>query len=99
GDAIPGPNEIIPGGVYDNLPLSQKGREQAGRLAKRLQQTHFDAIYSSPLRRCQETAAPVIEQLHLPLTLVEEVREIYLGNIAPVLQPTEGDNLAALSRA
>ena len=99
GDAIPGPDEIIPSGIYDNLPLSQKGREQARLLAERLQQIHFDAAYSSPLRRCQETAAPVIEQLHLPLTLVEDVKEIYLGNIAPVSASITNDNLVALSKA
>ena len=29
GDAIPGADEIIPGGIYDDLPLSRIGREQA----------------------------------------------------------------------
>jgi probable phosphoglycerate mutase len=99
GDAIPGPDEIIPGGIYDNLPLSQKGREQARLLAERLQRIRFDAAYSSPLRRCQETATPTIDRLRLPLTLIEDVKEIYLGNIAPVLPPGESDNLAALSKA
>jgi 2,3-bisphosphoglycerate-dependent phosphoglycerate mutase len=97
GDAIPGPDEIIPSGVYDNLPLSRKGREQARLLAERLQQLHFDAAYSSPLRRCQETAAPLVEQLNLPLMLVEDIKEIYLGNIAPA--PVEPGDLAALTRA
>jgi probable phosphoglycerate mutase len=97
GDAIPGPDEIIPSGVYDNLPLSRKGREQARLLAERLLQLHFDAAYSSPLRRCQETAAPLVEQLNLPLTLVEDIKEIYLGNIAPA--PVVPGDLAALTRA
>jgi broad specificity phosphatase PhoE len=97
GDAIPGPDEIIPSGVYDNLPLSGKGREQARLLAERLQQFRFDAAYSSPLRRCQETAAPIIERLNLPLTLVEGLKEIYLGNIAPA--PVESGNLAELTKA
>lgn len=99
GDALPGPDEIIPGGIYDNLPLSQKGREQAQLLAERLQSLQFDAAYSSPLRRCQETATPTIERLHLPLTLIEDVKEIYLGHITPTLSQEESDNLAALSRA
>jgi|SRR6266567_8114644 len=97
GDAIPEPDEIIPSGVYDNLPLSRKGREQARLLAERLQPIHFDAVYSSPLRRRQETAAPIIEQLSLPLILVEDIKEIYLGNIAPT--PVEPENLVALTRA
>jgi len=59
GDAIPGADEIIPGGIYDDLPLSRIGREQAIALAERLSDTHFDAMYSSPLRRCLETSAPL----------------------------------------
>ena len=99
GDALPGPDEIIPSGVYDNLPLSQKGREQARLLAARLQQVNFDAAYSSPLRRCQETAAPTIEQRHLALTLVEDVKEIYLADVVPVLPSGESGDLVALSKA
>ena len=30
GDAIPEADEIIPSGVYDNLPLSKIGRQQEG---------------------------------------------------------------------
>ena len=36
GDAIPDPDEIIPSGIYDDLPLSKAGREQAQKLAVRL---------------------------------------------------------------
>jgi probable phosphoglycerate mutase len=99
GDAIPGPDEIIPSGIYDDLPLSQKGREQARAVAERLKVMHFDAAYSSPLRRCQETAAPLIELLKLPLTIVEGIKEIMLGNIVPMPVVKEGDNLDALTKA
>ena len=34
GDAIPDEDEIIPSGLYDNLPLSRVGREQAQALAQ-----------------------------------------------------------------
>lgn len=36
GDAIPDEDEIIPSGIYDDLPLSHIGREQAQALAVRL---------------------------------------------------------------
>ncbi len=39
--------------------LSERGRRQAGCLASHLQGTHFDAIYSSPLKRALDT----VEQL------------------------------------
>ena len=62
-DAIPGADEIIPGGIYDDLPLSRIGREQAQALAERLSKLQFDAMYSSPLKRCLQTAAPLAERL------------------------------------
>ncbi len=99
GDAIPGPDEIIPSGIYDDLPLSQKGRIQAVTVAERLKVLHFDAAYSSPLRRCQETAAPLIEQLKLPLTIVEGIKEVTLGDIVPMPAVKEGDNLEQLTKA
>lgn len=97
GDAIPEANEIIPSGVYDDLPLSRVGREQAQALAERLKSLSFNAAYSSPLRRCQETAAPLLEYLRLPLTIVPDIKEIHLGNPFPI--PTNGDDLEALTRA
>src|ERR1700739_4955431 len=97
GDAIPDADEIIPSGVYDDLPLSRVGREQAQALAERLKLLSFNAAYSSPLRRCQETAAPILEYLHLPLTIVPDIKEIRLGNPFPI--PTNGHDLEALTRA
>ena len=97
GDAIPGPDEIIPGGVYDNLPLSSIGREQAQSLAERLGGMHFDAIYSSPLKRCQQTAAPLAERLGLTPVLVPNIQEIRIGEIRPL--PTDLNDLQALTKA
>ncbi len=99
GDALPDADEIIPSGVYDNLPLSKTGRDQANALAKRLKDTHFDAAYSSPLLRCRQTAAPLIEYLKLPLTIVEDIKEIRLGNVSPLPTVKEGDDLTTLSKA
>ncbi len=97
GDAIPDEDEIIPSGVYDDLPLSRSGREQAQALAARLRDTHFDAIYSSPLLRCQQTAAPLAEQLHLAPILVPAIQEIRLGEVRPL--PSGPADLAALTQA
>ena len=97
GDAIPGPEEIIPSGVYDDLPLSQIGREQAEMLAERLSKVSFDAIYSSPLRRCLETAGPLAERLRLTPVVVEDLKEIRLGEVRPL--PKDGKDLTALYEA
>jgi broad specificity phosphatase PhoE len=96
-DAIPGPEEIIPSGVYDDLPLSQIGREQAEALAERLSKVSFDAIYSSPLRRCLETAGPLAERLHLTPVVVEDLKEIRLGEVRPI--PKDGKDLKAIYEA
>ncbi len=96
-DAIPGEDEIIPSGIYDDLPLSRVGREQAQALAERLSSSSFDAMYSSPLRRCLETAAPLAELLGIKPVIIEGLKEIRLGNIRPL--PNDGHDLAALTKA
>jgi len=97
GDAIPDKDEIIPSGIYDDLPLSKLGREQAEDLAERLSKLRFDAIYSSPLRRCRQTAAPLAQRLGMTSIIVEGIKEIRLGNIRPL--PEDDKDLAALSQA
>src|SRR5947209_8893425 len=97
GDAIPEEDEIIPSGVYDNLPLSRLGREQAQALAERLGAIHFDAIYSSPLERCQETAAPLAKRLELTPIIVVDLQEVKIGEIHPL--PPDEQDLAALTKA
>jgi len=96
-DAIPQADEIIPSGIYDDLPLSRVGREQAQALAERLSSLNFDAIYSSPLRRCLETAEPLAERLGIQPIIVEDLKEIKLGTIRPL--PSDGNDLEALYKA
>ncbi len=96
-DAIPDADEIIPSGVYDDLPLSRTGRRQAEALTERLSALPFDAIYSSPLLRCRQTAAPLAERLGLTPIIIDGLREIRLGNIRAL--PDGKDNLALLTQA
>jgi broad specificity phosphatase PhoE len=96
-DAIPEEDEIIPNGFYDDLPLSRTGRKQAQALAERLSGLSFDAIYSSPLRRCLETAAPLAERLGMTPIIMEGLKEIKLGNIRPL--PDDSHDLAVLTKA
>ncbi|MBO0782936.1 MAG: histidine phosphatase family protein [Ktedonobacteraceae bacterium] len=95
--AIPDADEIIPNGVYNNLPLSKKGRAQALALAERLKDLHFDAVYSSPLRRCQETAAPLLAQLNLTPIIVEDLKEVRLRVTQTIPVIHEGDDLQQLT--
>jgi len=56
--------EWEPGGVAVDQPgLSALGRRQAECVARALAKESFDEIFASPLRRAQETAAPVLEAL------------------------------------
>ena len=96
-DAIPDEDEIIPSGIYDDLPLSRTGRNQAQALAERLSGLSFNAMYSSPLRRCLETAVPLAERLGITPIIAEGLKEIKLGNIRPL--PNDGQDLAALTKA
>lgn len=58
--------------THDDPPLSPTGREQARRLGARLRALGVDAVYSSPLRRAQETAAAI----GLPVTVDERLIEV-----------------------
>lgn len=99
GDAIPGPDEIIPSGVYDDLPLSKEGREQARKLAERLKSTHFGAAYSSPLRRCLETGEPLLKYLDLQPTIIDGLKEIHMGDLVDIPKLQEEDDRNVLFEA
>jgi 2,3-bisphosphoglycerate-dependent phosphoglycerate mutase len=46
-----------------NPPLTDRGRQQADRLAEALRDEHFDEILVSPLDRARQTAAPLLAEL------------------------------------
>lgn len=60
-------------------PLSQRGREQAGRLARRLSGRRIAAIYVSDLARARETAEPIEAATGVRAEPMSELREIFLG--------------------
>ncbi len=61
--------------------LTERGREQARLLARRLE--HYEgritAIYTSPLSRAYDTAQVLAQRLELPLITDERLKEIHLG--------------------
>jgi broad specificity phosphatase PhoE len=61
-----------------DLPLSLRGRAEAQQLADRLRAVRLDAIYSSPLRRAQETAA-VLAADRCPISVEIDERAIELS--------------------
>jgi probable phosphoglycerate mutase len=64
-----------PGSGPADPPLSPRGLEQAAALAEWLSTEQVDALWSSPMRRALETAAPVAERLGLAVTVDEGLAE------------------------
>jgi len=63
-------------------PLDELGREQARRTARRLQSEQPQVVYTSPLRRAQETAEAVAAAFAIPLLADDRLRERDAGALA-----------------
>ncbi len=66
-------------GVID-VPLSDKGRQEAKRVANRLQNEDIKAVYSSHLVRARETAEIIARPHGLPVKVIREIGEINFGD-------------------
>jgi broad specificity phosphatase PhoE len=64
-----------------DIPLNDAGREQAGRLAKRLAERTVDALYASDLKRAWETAEIVGRALGIEPAAEKRLRELGFGVI------------------
>jgi len=82
-----------------NSPLTDRGRQQARLLGRWLAASQkIDAIYASPLIRARETAEIVAAELHLPLTLDDDLREFevrYWGEDDDYTPPYISGSIAA----
>ena len=67
-------------GCMSGVCLSDIGQAQAAQLAERLSQIPLSAIYSSPLERAQETAAPIAARMNLPIQTCPAILEINYGD-------------------
>jgi probable phosphomutase (TIGR03848 family) len=67
-------------GWTPGLHLDERGREQAARLAERLRPVPFDAVVSSPLDRCLDTAGAVLEGRDRELHVDERLGECHYGD-------------------
>lgn len=75
GDATPEPDGFI-APSYDDQPLNARGRQQSDALAHGLKDVEFAALYSSPLRRCLDTAQPLATAKAMAFATVSDLREI-----------------------
>lgn len=78
--------------------VSARGEEQLARLAARLADVPFDALYASPLKRAYKTAEAINSRHHLPIVTDAELMEINGGCFEgrpwmklPALFPQEND--------
>src|SRR5947199_5460681 len=55
--------------------LHERGVKQAERLAAYLAEEPLEGLFSSPMRRAQETAAPVAKAHNLPIVIDDELSE------------------------
>lgn len=62
-----------------DIPLNEKGRLQAEAIAKRLENTRFDAVYASPLSRARDTAWAIARRSGHEVVLDEDLTEIQFG--------------------
>ena len=67
-------------GRSEGVALSVAGRGQAEDLARRMGDVPLDALYSSPLERCMETAKPIAAACGVRVRELEGVLEIDYGS-------------------
>ena len=67
-------------GWTPGLHLDERGQGQAARLAERLRPVRFDAVVSSPLDRCLDTAGTVLEGRDQQLHVDERLGECRYGD-------------------
>jgi len=63
-----------------NLPLTDKGKEQARKTAEYLKKYKIDRIYSSDLSRALETGKIIAKSQNIDVIESKELREIYGGD-------------------
>jgi broad specificity phosphatase PhoE len=73
---------------YDGPPLTDLGRKQAERVARRLSDYHFDHVYSSTMLRAKATAEMIhVYHKETPVTFIEDLREVthyhFLADLMP----------------
>ena len=65
---------------HGDPPLAPDGLEQARLVGARLADEPIDALYTSPLQRTHQTAAPLVAITGLDPTIEPDLREVHLGD-------------------
>ena len=78
-------------GRDNRIGLSDRGKMEAIDISNYLSELKFDAIYSSPLKRCFETIAPWVEKTDAQIEVIQDLIEMEYGDWS-------GQPLAKLSK-
>lgn len=60
--------------------LTEKGEKSAEKLAQRLSDVKFDALFSSSSNRTKKTIEPIAKQNNLPIVQLDDLCEMYFGD-------------------
>ena len=66
-------------GRMPGVTLGEAGRREAARVAERLAREPIAAVWSSPLERARETAAPIAQKLNIQVQASDSLNEIDFG--------------------
>lgn len=78
-----GTNDFVGKSLVGRTPgihLNEAGRTEAGCLAERLKGEKLQQIFTSPMERCRETAAPIASKLGLDTQVLEALNEVDFGD-------------------
>ena len=67
-------------GRDNRVSLSPRGKKEAEEIANFLAPLQFDAMYSSPLKRCRETLGPLLSRSSQKATYLDELIEMEYGD-------------------
>jgi broad specificity phosphatase PhoE len=69
-----------------DIALSPLGEQQAGRIAERLKQQPFDYIFSSPIKRCYDTCAAIVQAQGRPLSDIQVLQDLKEARLSAALE-------------
>ena len=90
-----GETERSAGKVYSgrsDVPLTDRGREQAKAVGERLGTAGIDAIYSSPLSRARHTAQAIAEVTGVSVEIDDRLIEVGLGPLEGRARESAGED-------
>ncbi|WP_048601745.1 histidine phosphatase family protein [Rubeoparvulum massiliense] len=84
GESLGNVQRVLQG--QQDYPLTERGKQQADKVARRLVKEPFDVILSSDLTRAYDTALAIAKYHRLPVIKMKELREFQWGILEGLTQ-------------